>query len=61
MSTRFCPKCALPQAMNVSSISREETDANGETRSIETTSYHCARCFSFIASEDRLISAEQVA
>jgi hypothetical protein len=44
--------------MNISTLKRVETGDDGEARSIETTSYHCARCFSFVASEDREVPSE---
>jgi hypothetical protein len=44
--------------MNISTVKRVETGDDGKPRSIETTSYHCARCFSFVASEDREIPSE---
>jgi hypothetical protein len=54
MTTLFCPKCAVPQPMNVSSLRREQTDPDGEVRKVVSTSYHCAICFSFVRSEDRV-------
>jgi hypothetical protein len=44
--------------MNIATVSRVETGADGKTKSIETTSYHCARCFSFVASEDREVPSK---
>lgn len=58
MSMRFCPKCTSAREMNISTLKRVETGDDGEARSIETTSYHCARCFSFVASEDREVPSE---
>jgi hypothetical protein len=58
MSVRFCPKCTSAREMNISRVSRVETGADGKTKSIETTSYHCARCFSFVASDDREVPSE---
>lgn len=58
MSMRFCPKCTSARQMNISTVKRVETGDDGKPRSIETTSYHCARCFSFVASEDREIPSE---
>ena len=57
MTSLFCPKCSLPQPMNVASTSREESSPDGKKQKIITTTYHCAICYSFVRSEDQIQEA----
>lgn len=52
MSPEFCPKCLLPQNMTVSITTRERTDSEGKIAKIETRTYHCEACHSFVRSEE---------
>lgn len=52
MSPEFCPKCLLPQNMIVSITTREGTDSEGKITKIETRTYHCEACHSFVRSEE---------
>jgi hypothetical protein len=58
MTSLLCPKCTVPQPMNVSTLKREEAGPDGKRRTILTTSYHCAICFSFVQSEDKIDGTE---
>lgn len=52
MAAEFCPKCLSPQNMTVSITTREETDSEGKITKIETHTYHCEACHSFVRNED---------
>jgi predicted nucleic-acid-binding Zn-ribbon protein len=52
MAAEFCPKCLSPQNMNVSITTREGTDSEGKITKIETQTYHCEACHSFVRSEE---------
>jgi len=52
MPAEFCPKCLSPQNVTVSMITREETDSDGKNRKLETRTYHCEACHSFVRNEE---------
>jgi hypothetical protein len=50
--TEFCPKCQKTQNINGVASTRSENDADGNTKHIVTTSYHCEWCNTFVRSEE---------
>ena len=50
----ICPKCNSLQYMKLSSEKKEE-ERDGKSVSIETTSFHCGQCNSFVKSEDTVV------
>jgi len=52
MSSEQCPHCQEIRNMRVAVSRRKEVTPDGKTREIETTSFHCETCNTFIRSED---------
>lgn len=57
MAIEFCPKCLAPRSTVLSTSRRETVDRDGETKTIETRSYHCDVCHSFVRSEEIELAA----
>lgn len=51
MISLFCPRCAIPQPMNQTTIEQEITGPDGETIKLVIRTSHCAICYSFVRSE----------
>jgi len=51
MSSMLCPRCAIPQPMNRSTVEQEVTGPEGERIKLVIQTYHCAICHSFVRSE----------
>jgi len=54
VTSLYCSKCSAPQPMNISSFKRDEIGPNGEIKVVESITYHCAICFSFVRREDHV-------
>jgi hypothetical protein len=48
----FCARCQSYQNTQVTFSERIEVDDKGNSHKIITTIYHCAKCSSFLRSED---------
>lgn len=55
MPMDFCPRCRATQNMTVTVSSGTETGPDGTTKQIETWSYSCEQCNSFVRSENRAV------
>ena len=51
MSSLFCPRCAAPRPMNLSTSEQEITGPDEQAIKLVIHSYHCATCHSFVRSE----------
>ena len=53
MPMEFCPRCKGNKSMRVTVSQRNETGVDGTPKKIETRSFSCECCNSFVRSEDR--------
>lgn len=51
-SHEYCSKCQATRNMSITKSERNEVDANGDTKIIVTSNFHCETCQSFIRSEE---------
>ena len=58
MVTEMCPKCRAVKEMRVSVSRRTADESEGEAKIIETRTYYCAECNSFVRSEEAEVSEE---
>ena len=56
MPSEFCRRCRVIRHVRVTISRRKKRDVGGKQQEIETSSFHCEVCRSFIRSEDRQIS-----
>ena len=52
MVSEHCPHCQVTRNMRLTISRREETALDGHTKKIETRSFHCEMCNTFVRSED---------
>jgi hypothetical protein len=57
MPSKYCSNCQAIRSMRVSVYKREKINPDGDKIQIETTSFHCEDCNSFIDSEDVIVNA----
>ena len=55
MNQELCPSCRAVQNMDVSITTRTESK-DGESKDIQTSSFHCSNCHQFVRSEDKELS-----
>ena len=54
MTREFCPKCRALQEMSLARTTRVvKTKPGGKDRRVETVSYHCRGCGTFVRSEEK--------
>ena len=54
MTREFCPKCRALQEMSLARTTRGvNAKPRGQQKKIETVSYHCRACGSFVRSEEK--------
>ena len=56
MPSKYCSNCQAIRSMRVSVYKREKINPDGDKIQIETTSFHCEDCNSFIDSEDVIVN-----
>ena len=52
MSQDMCPRCGALRNMRVTTSRRKVVDADGESRTVITKTYHCEVCSTFVRSEE---------
>ena len=53
MTREFCPKCRAFQEMSLARTTRVvKAEPGGQQKKIETVSYHCRTCGTFVRSEE---------
>ena len=52
MASEHCPHCGTLRHMRKTVSRRKEVSPEGETKEIETRSYHCETCNAFVRDED---------
>ena len=52
MPQAFCPHCQAFKNMGMTVLRRKSISPDGKTKEIETKTFHCESCFTFVQSED---------
>jgi hypothetical protein len=52
MSSGYCTQCGSIQNLRETIAHRQEASPEGEPQEIETRSFHCEKCNTFVRSED---------
>jgi hypothetical protein len=59
MSSEYCPHCGAIRNMRETVSRREETTPEGETKEIETRTFHCETCNAFVRSDDTEVPRDE--
>lgn len=52
MANELCPRCGVIKNMIISTSKTKMTDFNGKKENVETKTFHCEACNSFLRSEE---------
>lgn len=56
----LCPNCSKIQNMEITTTKEKEKLENGEIKILQTLTYHCEKCHTFVRSEDKIIRKKKI-